>query len=524
MHVLDNMKIRGTVKKQILLSAFSLSLCAGLSESARCSAYAMTADNNSKRSTIMEHTTISKHATISTRAPISERPTNPQASKTWRDHNKLACELWKSKLYSQAQAEAISACRLAPTEAIARTNLAAINQTLSLLPDAIRQYETALRIEPNNQRARTGLAQCLAIAGNRNASLRELAIAAKGPRSDQQLTVAIAQLYSKLGLPQLAIDTIRNGFKGLSDSHVDRQVQRLASECLLLSALKAKDVTLATQLFGPVLTNSPSDPQVYIESAKYLCNKGSTKEARQILAAAINDKGYCAQLFFDLAQIFESKAGLCLESADASDHEQRDAWLNLAEQCLKQSISANPSEAKYHVALASCLDMHNKISEAVTELTSVAPSKQDVIHFDKSDLAKPSNDLAANIKALLVNKTGSDQNCQSIYLRCVRFNIDNLSCGCRLNLLESQLRAKYGVVCVNVFHDGSHGVLLVYNPKKTTFKDSISRTLKGSEKTNILYETRISTIEQLSLVALAHTTASEPPLVASIVALPPQDL
>ncbi len=508
MRVVYNIKVQAAVKEQILLSAFlsalSLSLYAGFNGTANSSAYAQPADTNALKTRLAEHTA------------------NTQQSRTWQEHNKRACELWKSKLYTQAQSEAIEACRLAPNEATAHTNLAAVMQGLSALPDAISQYEAALRIAPNNLRARIGLAQCLAIIGNRKASLRTLAVAAGSSGSDPQVVLAIGQLYSKLGLHQLAINTIHNSLNGLSDSHEDRQIKQLANECLLLSALKAKDTKLATQLFEEVLINSPSDPQVYIESVKYLCTRTSIKEAQQILASAIKDKSYCAQLFFELTQIFESKAGLCLESTDTSDHQLRNIWLNLAEQSLRQSILANPNEAKYRIALAGCLDMQNKSSEAVSVLTSVTPSKHDVVHFDKSDLGTGRNNLAANFKSFLFNRNDLEQNSQSIYLRCLRFNIENLSCGCRLNDLESRLRAKYGVVCVNVFHDGSHGGMIVYNPKKTTFKSSISRVLKGNEKANVVYDSEISTIEQLASVALAHTTTIEPPLLASIVALPPQ--
>jgi len=503
MSAVYNINVHAAVKEQILLSALSWSLCAALIGSASCSAYAWTTDSNAKKMRIAEHTT------------------NLQPSKTWNDHNKRACELWKSKLYTQSEAEAIEACRLAPHEAAAHTNLAAINQGLSALPNAIGEYEAALRIDPNNLRARIGLAQCLAIVGNKKASLRELAVAARSSGADPLLTLSIGQLYAKLGLHQLAISTIHNGFDGLSDAHEDRQIKHSANECLLLSALKAQDIELATQLFDEVLTK-PSDPQVYVESAKYLCARTSIKKARQILAAATKDKSYCAQLFFDLAQIFESKAGLCLESADRADHQLRDIWLNLAEQSLKQCILANPTEAKYHIALAGCFDMQNRSYDAVTELTSAIPSKQDAVHLDKSDIGTAYNDLAANFKNFIFHQKNNAQNSHSLYLRCVRFNIENLSCGCRLNLLESQLKAKFGVVCVNVFHDGSHGALIVYNPKKTTFKTAISKVLKGSETANVMYESEISTIQQLSSVTFAHTTTTEQPLVASIVALPPQ--
>lgn len=359
------------------------------------------------------------------RQAISIEPTN------WLAHAALSYSLWRQGNLYEALNEGETAVKLNPASPVSLINLALMKQNTGNYSEAVFLYRQAAKLAPRNWVPRLGISRCYILGGDQLNGLRAL-------RAMSNLTNGSFDWYYMTAKTCLEIDQLslaeRSAHKAIQAA--GHEEQKSAAESLyLLALLRASKFEKAKSLQESVFQhNQPKDPELYVRAALALLPADNPAGGKEILNCAINNLSTMqgAESLLKLGRVFEGKA-----KATACDDACQKSWLDNAQAAYAQAIALNPKSADCHLALAGLFCDKGLLTRTSDELkASMALDRVDLLApFLLSKIAK----LEAPDRAHLV----------PLNLSLVRFNIEGLTCACKLSKIHGALRRFPGVVFIS---------------------------------------------------------------------------
>lgn len=343
----------------------------------------------------------------------------------WAEHATISYALWCQGNIYQAINEGEKAAELNPTNAISVINLALMKQNSNAYGEAISLYQRSAELEPENWVPALGIARCYIMSGNLSKGRKALkTISEQDGRSFDWYYMAAKTWF---GIADMNM-TEKCATKAIGLA--TKQEQRAAADNLLLLVLLREDkLDNAKSLQEQVFKNdNPREPELYVRAVLALLpidyQAGATT-LKVLLDSALrnfnNEKD--ADALFKLGRAFEIKA------ADPKcDAASRTSWLESAQAMYIRAIALNPKSADYHFAAAGIFSNQKRWANAVEELTKT-------LAIDRHDLLCPY--LIAKLQG-----SGTTGTAHSIPLNLslVQFNIEGLTCACKLCRIQVALR------------------------------------------------------------------------------------
>lgn len=249
-----------------------------------------------------------------------------------------------SRAFEQAAATAARLRELAPADAQAACECAAIALGQGKLDDAEREFRRSIELDPAYLDARIGLAQVLAQRGDRAAARDHLtALAAQYPDSPVPRT-ELAELHLRDGRAREAVRL----YGEVSAAFPKRFLIRARHAELLGLQGRTEE---AYQALQSLLKDNPGDPTAHLVLADLFLRRGFSSLADEHVTQAL------AQRPGD-AQAYRLRARIALAQGN----------VDAAIRVLRVLLEHLPQDADLHARLAQCLEQKGDLEEAEKEI------------------------------------------------------------------------------------------------------------------------------------------------------------
>ncbi len=440
------------------------------------------------------------------KAAITSKPTD------WLPHATLSYFQWYSGQIPAAVSEAKLAATLAPDIEGLQTNTGQMALALGDYQTAISAFERATKIAPDDSTPWFGLVNCHRSSGHPEralTTLREM-IAQKNKSFDW--FYQISEISLQIDEPKLAEEAAT---KALSIATTPEQKSTGASD-VMLALLRDNQLDRAKTLMDHVFNEChPDDIELYLRSASMLLPVEDPLGGKKLLDCAVEnlkDK-FNGNGFFRLGSIFEEKA-----RDGASDYTRFYAWSDIAERAYRKALALAPDQPAYHLALAGTLNRKGKLSEMAEELGKVQS-------LDKFDALAPF--LLARLKSLNITgdhaggqipREASPEQPVQVNLTKVDFNINGLSCGCKLSKIRMALTEFKGVAFVSTFNRRPFRGTMLIDESMASINDVLSQGAKNAFPANSVVSASTSEATVSTNLATASTSEATQPAITLEVA------
>lgn len=355
-------------------------------------------------------------------APRVQRQVDLNEPSPWLEHAIKSYSMWRQGNILPAMSEGEIAIQLNPTSTVCLINLALMKQNARAYGEAIDLYRRAAELEPQNWVPPLGLARCYIMIG-------DLAKGRSALRAMSEQTGGNFDWYYMAAKTWLEISDLNMAEKSAARAIgvASSPEQQAAAENLLLLVL-LRETKFAKAYFWQDKVfqhNQPREPELYVRAAMALLPINDPAKGKGFLNCAIKNLNSAkdGDALFKLGRVFEDKAG-----DEACNAASRASWLEIAQAAYTQAIALNPKSADYHLAMASVFSSEGLPTGIVEELKmAMACDRRDI--FAPFLIGK-----IANLPA-----TGR-QSAIPINLSLVHFNIQGLTCSCKLANVHAALR------------------------------------------------------------------------------------
>lgn len=382
----------------------------------------------------------------------------------WSAHAALSYFSWLRGDVVQATAEAQRAAVLAPGQEIVFTNLGQIYEHTYQYSKAIPEYDRARKIAPDEWAPWIGLARCFVLNNNPRDGYAVLQKMESEKHQSCDWYYQIGRTYLYMNKPDLAVVPLSKARKlaATEQQKSDSAIQELFA--LLRSNQKSHIRTTADDVFN---NYHPQDHELYIRAASLLLPPAEPISGKRFLKMSTKNliSAKDGDAFYKVGRIFEDKA-----DAASYDEDAQNQWLNNAASAYRQAIALDPTRGSYHLALAGILDRQSKAEEVVEELIKA----QSLDSTDK--LAPFLLSVFSNSKTARGEKGLAPQNCN---LSEVQFNVNGISCGCKIKLIQHALEKVSGVTLVSMGLDKPYKGKMLIDQSVTQSQDALLQALKS---------------------------------------------
>lgn len=354
------------------------------------------------------------------RQAISIDPTN------WLAHSALSYSLWRQGNIFEAINEGETAVKLNPESPVSLINLALIKQNTGNYSEAVFLYQQAAKVASQNWVPHLGISRCYILGGDQINGLRELRAMSNRPNGSFDWYYMTAKTCLEIDELSLAEKSAHKAIQAAR-----REEQKSAAENLyLLALLRANKFEKAKPLQESVFHHSqPKDPEFYVRTALALLPAERPALGKELLNSAINNLSTMqdAEALLKLGRVFQGKAKEAC----------RMSWLDNAQAAYAQAIALNPKSADGHLALAGLFCDKGLLTRTSDEL-------RESMALDRVDLLAPF--LLSKISKV---EAPDREHLVPLNLSLVRFNIEGLTCACKLSKIHGALRKFQGVVFIS---------------------------------------------------------------------------
>ncbi len=398
---------------------------------------------------------------------------------SFRTHSYLAVLLFKTKPLIYPLAEARAAVKLNSKNAVANCNLGILLQRNGERSAAVEKYRAAIALDGTDWRPHLGIAQCLSIDGadGRVIAERELKLAAQTKGSDE------SQKWTALGAAYLVMEMTADAELCYSRAlQIDSSY--LVKRGRFKAALAANNAKVIAELLPACLTDMLDDKSVALALALPSA-KLTEPQLAQLEAIAERNFMGADKFFYQLGRNFESGG-----------------HLDLAEKAYLQAISYSGADSAQVLALVGNRASAGHIEEArqlVNQYSGTGSSN------GKSGKAKHGHKDVYAQSLTYAGQLLDNQEPSSLHL--LKLVMSNIKCGCRIPVIEFQLRALPGVIFAQLQDAKDPPATIIYDAKVTTSK-AISEIKREQDKVEVISDNPVKSLPELVKVI---QTASDLP-------------
>jgi len=389
-------------------------------------------------------------------------------------HSYLAVLLFKTKPLIYPLAEARAAVKLSSKSAVANCNLGILLQRNGERSAAVEKYRAAIAQDATDWRPHLGIAQCLSVDGTDGKVIaeRELKSAAQcGSVSASQKWAALGAAYLVMGMTADAEACYSRAFQ--SDSSLSIKRGRLKA------ALAANNVKVIGELLPACLNDELTDQSVAVALAL---------PSAQLTAPQLAQLEAIAERNFMGADKFFYQLGRNLESG---------GHLDLAEKAYLQAISFSAADSAYVLALVGNRASAGQVEEARQLISQHCGSNKTKSKHGHKDVFAQSLSYAGQLL--------DSQEPSSLHL--LKLILSNIKCGCRIPVIEFQVRALPGVIFVQLQDAKDPPASIIYDAKVTSSK-AISEIKREQDKVEVISDHPVKSLPELVKIVQA---AADPP-------------
>lgn len=360
-----------------------------------------------------------------------ERQAISKDPSSWLSHAALSYSLWRQGNLYEAINEGETAVKLNPASPVSLINLALMKQNTGNYGEAVFLYRQAVKLAPRNWVPCLGISRCYILGGDQFNGLRALRAMADRPNCSFDWYYMTAKTCLEIDELSLSEKSVHKAVQAARDE----QQKSAAENLYLLALLRASKFEKAKSLQETVFRhNQPKDPELYVRTAFTLLPAENPAAGKELLNCAINNLNTMqdAESLLKLGRVFEGKA-----KEPACDDACRMSWLDNAQSAYTQAIALNPKSADCHLALAGAFSTRRDLALTTDELKVIKS-------LDRVDLLAPF--LLSKISKI---EALDREHSVPVNLSLVRFNIEGLTCACKLSKIHGALRKFGGVVFIS---------------------------------------------------------------------------
>ena len=401
-----------------------------------------------------------------------EKEASKKRTKDWLPHAALAYCAWRQGDILTAIPEGKTAVRLAPSNLMALTNLAKMEESLDNCIAAIPLYKRIEKLAPTDWQPKLGLARCYLKLEKEQDALTLLSKMAAQKNTCFDWHFELADTYLRSASPALAAEAATTA---LSLATTPEQNSRAKIQ-LMMALLRAKQSDRARELMTDVFKDGqPRDYELFVRAAAALVPATSPAAATILMNSARQNllQSEDADGFYRLGRIFEDKATFV-----AYDKDKFAAWMRHAEAAYSGALTLDSMQARYHLALAGTLQELGKSDDARAELAKAQAldSFDSLAPFLLAQLTAPKVEASSTAADSRANRQSKQMN-----LTTVRFTMTGLDCTCHIAKVEAALTKVNGVAFAGVSRALPHNGVLLVDKSATPLAEVFSACLKSFE-------------------------------------------
>ena len=374
------------------------------------------------------------------------------APDNWLSHATLSYLAWQQGNVLLALDEAEESNRLSSGNLVALTNLAKMKDALEDSSRAIKFYEQAAKLAPEDCSVQLGIARSYYKLGQSENALAVLTEMLHRPDKDFDWYYQVADAYLQFGKPDLAAQATTKAIKVAVKSE---QVSAGTTQ-LLLALLRDGQFERAKALRERVFRRChPDNYELYVRAASTLLPAANPASATNLVNAAVANLLTVdnAEGFYRLGRVFEDRS-----SSVSYDVRKHDDWLKHAGVAYRRAVALDPMQARYQLALAGILDQQGEKFQALAAL-------------NQAKMLDPMNKLPPAVVA----KIAANEAPAPAKLSSVRFSIKGITCGCRVTKVQGALSKIDGVAFANISYQQSYEGLILVDESLVSTNEVFSR-------------------------------------------------
>jgi Flp pilus assembly protein TadD len=223
-----------------------------------------------------------------------------KAEETVTDHVLRAAELSRRGFATEAAAELRTAATLAPNDPRIAAALGRALQEAGNLAGAVDAYRQSLRLDPNDDEARFGLASAFLGRKDAESARKELEGLALRHSNDPRVQRLLALAREGTGDAKAALDALKQVAEAAPE---DRAAQLELGNARAL----AGDASGAAEVLEKAAKMTPDDPLVQLQLGTALAQSGKLEDAEAVLRTATSLAPGDARAWRNLASVLEQR-------------------------------------------------------------------------------------------------------------------------------------------------------------------------------------------------------------------------